>query len=169
MVTLKDIEITDCLLDDAEVKLLYAHFLSQPFSLRHRSDSIKQTIHKAQMAHFLDDKEMEIPQVKKIIDSCKDLKTIVKAYVQCYSQSSEPVMHNDNGNKTSITFIHPEYDVNWGGEFILYGKESVGLAIQPLSGRNINFNGSQIAHTGRPFNSRSKTNRFILTVNYGTS
>ena len=165
MVTDKDIEIKDNFLSESEVKQLYAHFLSQPFTLRHRSHSVKQSVHKAQMAHFLEDSELEIPAIKKIIDSL-NVGKIIKAYVQCYSSSTEPIMHKDNGDKTSMTFIHPEYDVDWGGEFIVYGEDTTGLAVQPLPGRNINFNGSVFAHTGRPFNNRSKTNRWILVIQY---
>lgn len=166
MVNIDDIQIKDNFLDESEVKQLYAHFLSQPFTVRHRSHGIKQSVHKAQIAHFLEDSELEIPAIKKVIDSLEDLGKIVKIYVQCYNSSTEPIMHTDNGDKTSMTFIHPEYDVDWGGEFILYGGETTGIAVQPLPGRNVKFNGSALAHTGRPFNSRSKTNRWILVINY---
>lgn len=161
-----EVRITDNLLTPDDVKLLYGYFINAPFTLKHRSDALKQSIHKAQLAHFLTNEELDHPVVQKIIESCTNLKHIIRIYVQVYTESTEPIMHRDNSFKTSITFLHPEYDVNWGGEFIIYGEETVGMAIQPLSGRNVNFPGGRLLHLGRPFLSKSKTNRFILTVAY---
>jgi len=161
-----EVKVTDNLLTNEEVKLLYGYFINTPFNIKHRSDAIKQSIHKAQLAHFLTNEELDMPAVQKIIDSCKNLKYIVNIYVQVYTESSQPIMHRDNSYKTSITFLHPEYEVDWGGEFIVYGDETIGMAIQPLSGRNVNFAGGKLWHLGRPFLSKSKTNRFILTVAY---
>ena len=65
-----EVRITDNLLTPDDVKLLYGYFINAPFTLKHRSDALKQSIHKAQLAHFLTNEELDHPVVQKIIESC---------------------------------------------------------------------------------------------------
>jgi len=147
-------------LSKEEIKILYSHFLNKKYDVTHRSHDMRQTIHQAQLAYFLTDEDLNMNLVKKVFKEPVDV-----AYVQIYTPSTVPFMHKDHGY-TSLTFIHPEYSVDWGGEFILYGDEDIGTAFQPIPGRTILFNGNRYNHVGRAFNHLSKYHRMILVGNY---
>jgi hypothetical protein len=51
---------------------------------------------------------------------------------------------------TALWFIAPEWDVEWGGETLLFNKErDAEVAVSPRPGRLLIFDGS-ILHAGRP-------------------
>ena len=149
------LDVEDHLLDEQEVKFLYNYFLRKEYVITHKSDSNLQGSHIAQTAYYLGENDLT-NEVSKVI-SCYEDKgyTFDRAYVQVYNPSTILYPHIDNGRYSTITFFHPEYDVVWGGEFICYGEDSIGLAVQPIPGRTIGFEGGKHLHIGRAFNSKA--------------
>lgn len=63
---------------------------------------------------------------------------------------------------TALWYIAPEWDVEWGGETLLFNKErDAEVAVSPKPGRLLIFDGS-ILHAGRPPNRNCYAPRYTL-------
>jgi len=162
----KEVVIQEDVITPADVKFLYGYFLQQKFAINYRSSSVTQKIHQAQMYRPVSREEKGMPQIQKLIQNTH-IDGIDRVYVQVYNSAIHPHIHQDKGNKTQITFLHPEYDINWGGELLIYDdKTDTAMAVAPKSGRTVTFNGNKYPHTGRSFNLQAPYNRLIFVVNY---
>ena len=159
------VEIWDDVLTEFELKLMYNHFLRKKYSIVHTSDADLQSRHTGQQGYYLTDEDLELDFIKKLISKVD--RPFMRAYVQYYHPTQELYLHVDASSSVStITWFHPEYDVRWGGELMIYGEETVGVAVQPLPGRMVSFKGGEYAHIGRPFNHLAKYKRFYLVMNF---
>ena len=143
---------------------MYPHFSSKGFTFKHRSDTNKQSPHQGQLAYYC--VEADRPVLMKVCSGL-GVKEYQRAYVQVYTPSTITYKHKDITNDSVLFFIHPQYDRDWGGEFITFDKEQegVGTSVAPLRNRLIRFDGAKYEHVGHAFNSLATCYRMVLVIN----
>jgi len=101
---------------------------------------------------------MKLPVHAPMMEAVRDAAGVPYRSYRCYCNHSSfgdmLFTHTDSqpGTRefTALWYIAPEWDVEWGGETLLFNKErDAEVAVSPRPGRLLIFDGS-ILHAGRP-------------------
>lgn len=86
--------------------------------------------------------------------------TPIRSIVNLYNHGDSSWMHRDNCDYTALLFINHMWDINWGGDFLIY-EEKETFCSPCIPGRLIVFSGN-LLHGPRPVSREAPFPRMSL-------
>ena len=95
---------------------------------------------------------------------------IQRAYINGYCFGNDAAAHVDSKNsnipqKTAIIYLNEEWDINWGGETVIFENDEIIKSVLPKEGRVFIFN-SSLLHAARPLSKTFGNIRRVLVFKY---
>ena len=95
---------------------------------------------------------------------------IQRAYINGYCFGNDAAAHTDSINqkvpqKTAIIYLNDEWDINWGGETVIFENDEIIKSVLPKEGRVFLFD-STLLHGARPLSKTFGGIRKVLVFKY---